>query len=94
LELMVVDVATNKAVRIEVDQNHTVGSVMETVVGGLGLPKDRAYSLVSGNKELGPDSYPTTLQTAGIRNGDRLDLISRPIGGRHLAACQSFLRRS
>lgn len=90
MEVMVVDVATNKAVRIEVDQNHTVGSVLETVVGGLGLPKDRAYALVSGNKELGPDSYPMTLQAAGIRNGDKLDLISRPIGGRLPAACPSF----
>jgi len=87
---MVVDVATNKAVRIEVDPNHTVGSVLETVVGGLGLPKDRAYALVSGNKELGPDSYPMTLQAAGIRSGDKLDLISRPIGGRLPAVCPSF----
>lgn len=81
MEVMVSDVSTNKSVRIEVAPNHTIGSILETVVNGLGLPRDRAYSLVLGGKELGPDTYVGTLESMGIRDGDQMDIIARPVGG-------------
>jgi len=81
MEVMVSDVSTNKSVRVEIAPNHTVGSILETVVNGLGLPRDRAYSLVLGGKELGPETYANTVQSMAIRDGDQMDLISRPIGG-------------
>ncbi len=81
MEVTVVDVSTNRSVKLDVTPSHTVGSVLETVVSGLGLPDDRAYALVRGGRELGPDVYSAQLQSLGVSEGDQFDLISRPIGG-------------
>lgn len=81
MDVSIVDVATNRSVRLEVSGSNTVGSVLETVVSGLSLPEDRAYALVIGGKELGPDTYAQSLDSVGVKDGDQFDLISRPIGG-------------
>jgi len=77
----VADTNTNKALRLEVQLSHRLGEVIETVVNALGLPRDRAYSIVKDRLELGPESYEASLQQLGINEGDQLDLVVRPIGG-------------
>ena len=81
MRISVVETTTNQTVKLEVEQNHTVGSVIETVIDGLGLSRDRSYVLTLGEKELGADKHSLTLEAAGIRDGDTLELMGRPIGG-------------
>lgn len=81
LQIVIVDATTNRATRLDAEKWHTVGSILDTVVGAMNLPRDRSYALVFGGKELGADKYSISLEAAGVREGDRFDLIARPRGG-------------
>jgi PKD repeat protein len=62
-----------KLVRLQVESNHTVGSLIESVTDGLNLPK-RSYVLNAGEKTLAPSQ---TLQSSGIKEGDKLELLRK-----------------
>jgi hypothetical protein len=81
LQISVIDLSTNRSIRLEVEPHHTLGSVLETVVNGLGLPRNRPYSLVLGGKELGSGDYSRTLAARGVKDGDQFELLPRPPGG-------------
>jgi len=65
-----------KHVRLEVDRSHTVGEVVEQIIEGLDLPRDRSYSLVLGKRVFGPDRYSLTIGDLGVKDGGRLKLTS------------------
>jgi len=56
---------TGKLVRLEVNESHTVGEVVEQILEGLDLPRDRAYILTIGNLRYGPDRSSLTVADLG-----------------------------
>jgi len=68
-----------KLVRLQLDESHTVGQVVEQMIEGLDLPRDKSYNLVLGEQIFGLDKYSLTVRDLGIKDGDRLRLISEII---------------
>jgi hypothetical protein len=73
MQIEVLDTTTRKLVKLEVESNHTIGSLVETLVDGLNLAKGE-YILEVGARKFGRDEYSLTLEKAGIRTGSRLEL--------------------
>lgn len=71
-----------KLVRLQVDESHTIGQVVEQMIEGLDLPRDKSYNLVLGEQMFGLNRYSLTVRDWGIKDGDRLRLISEIIEGR------------
>jgi len=76
MQIKVFDKGSAKVVRLEAEPQHTVGSLIETLVSGLKLPKGE-YMLVLGEREFGSYEYSKTLQSVGIRDGAELELVKR-----------------
>lgn len=70
------DAQTSKNLSIEAEPHHTAGQMVNLVKDGLNLSGN--YTLTHGNKALRPND---TLGSAGVRDGDTLDLISEAKGG-------------
>jgi phosphotransferase system HPr-like phosphotransfer protein len=79
LEITVVDALTGRTVRIEIRSDISVGLLVHALRKGFESPnKDGPCYLARGrDKLLGPDEYWMTLQVAGIREGDQLELVGR-----------------
>jgi len=73
-EVTVIDETTNKIVTLTVNPHHTVGSLLDTLIEGLELPKEKTYTLVFDGKPLDEISYNMTLQSCGIKQGEKLIL--------------------
>ena len=79
--MRIVDLISNKVIRVDVDEETTIGELIDTIKETLRLPEDYLYSLVYGNRELGPDAHHLTLRDLGIMEGDELQILGRPQGG-------------
>jgi len=77
MEIKVLDKDSGKLARLEVQPNHTLGSLVETVVTGLKLPQDFQYTLKLEQREFAEEEFSMTLESAGIKAGDLLELISK-----------------
>jgi len=64
-----------KIIRLEVEPRSTIGSIVETIVRELDLPK-ADYVLAFGNRVFGKKEHSETLGSAGLKNGDALELRS------------------
>ena len=69
---------SGKVVRLEAQPGHTLGSLIETVVTGLELPQDLQYALKLEQREFAEEEFSMTLESAGVKAGDQLELISKP----------------
>ena len=81
LRVRVADVISNKILAFEVDPETTLKELIDAVVEHLKLPTDYTYSIVYETRELGPEYYNMTLREIGIKDGDELQLLGRPVGG-------------
>jgi len=80
--LRVADVLSNKIITLEVDGEVTLRELLNAVIEKFNLPHDYMYSVIYGSKELGPDKYDYTLNEIGIRDGDEIQIVGRPQGGK------------
>jgi uncharacterized membrane protein len=74
MEVKVLHDETKKIVKLEARPDNSIGSIVETVVNALKLPKED-YSIVFGNKKFSKDEYSLTLDEIGVKEGDILELI-------------------
>lgn len=80
MKITVLDMTTSKLITLRVKPYHTVGSVINSLIVGLELPRDRSYILVAKGEEYEGERYSTTLENLGIKDGDQLILMSRLTG--------------
>ncbi|MEM2865119.1 MAG: hypothetical protein QXR65_07650, partial [Candidatus Bathyarchaeia archaeon] len=64
-----------KVVRLEVESNHTLDSILEVVCKDLELGRKELWTLVWHCMEI-PD-YSKTIQQLGVKEGDRFELIEK-----------------
>jgi hypothetical protein len=67
-----------KLVKLDVDESHTIGQVIDEIVESLNLPKDKRYMLASGSKSLGPENYSARISELAPSRERRLLLVSEP----------------
>jgi len=84
--ITIISVLTGDEVELEVSPATRLGDVFRTVANALKIDlenPDLGYRLVfpGGAKEFGTAHFEKTLAELGIRDGDRLQLIARPVGG-------------
>lgn len=81
MQIRIADLISNKVIKIDADEDTTIGELIDAIKEVLRLPDNYLYSLVYGNQELGPDTHDMTLKEIGIRDGDELQILGRPQGG-------------
>jgi hypothetical protein len=74
------DVAINvpsvgKTVTLELAPDHTVGSLVETLISTLNLPRDKAFVLDYGGRLIGQSDFGRTLDVLGITDTSKLSLL-------------------
>jgi hypothetical protein len=80
LEITIVEAATNRAVKIQVKPHIPVGILVRGLIKAFECPKDAppCYLARGRDKLLGPYEYWMSLEVAGIKDGDQLELVGRP----------------
>ena len=81
MQIRIADLISNKVIKIDADEDTTIGELIDAIKEILRLPDNYLYSLVHGNRELGPDTHNMTLSELGIKEGDELQILGRPQGG-------------
>ena len=75
--IVVVQSTSGKEITMSVEQEFTLGSVLEVLVENLQL-KDRFVLATEDNKILSPE---TTILESGLQEGSKILLIPDPTGG-------------
>ncbi|HLC38352.1 MAG TPA: hypothetical protein VJI71_02775 [Candidatus Norongarragalinales archaeon] len=75
--IVVVQSTSGKEITMSVEQEFTLGSVLEVLVENLQL-KDRFVLATEDNKILSPE---TTISESGLQEGSKILLIPDPTGG-------------
>jgi hypothetical protein len=66
--------SVGKTVTLEVATDHTLRSLVETLISTLNLPKDRAFAVECGGKLISQAEFGKSLGTFGIKEGSKLSL--------------------
>jgi hypothetical protein len=73
-EVSVTVPSVGKTVSIEAGPDHTIGSLVDTLISTLNLPKNRAYTVEYAGKLVSQPDFGKTLATFGIKEGSKLSL--------------------
>jgi hypothetical protein len=71
MRIVVLEESSGKRVTLEVEPNHTVGSIIGVVMDGLGLSRNERYVLTLDEKDLDSES---TIRAVGVGEGAALHL--------------------
>jgi len=74
LEIVVLDKQSDKLIRMDVLPEHTIGSIIETIVDKRKLDKSQMYKLTLGDWSFGKEQYLLKVKDVGISHGDHLFL--------------------
>jgi hypothetical protein len=66
--------SVGKTVTLEVAPDHAAGSLVETLISTLGLPKGKAYAIEYEGKVISQIEFGKTLASFGIKEGSKLSL--------------------